>query len=72
MLDNYQVVFKQLPNQINAFTMFCASENYYTIVLNLNLTFESQQKAFRHEIEHIKNEDFSGYRNVGHLEKIRH
>ena len=52
--------------------MFCASENYYTIVLNLNLTFESQRKAFKHEIEHIKNDDFSGYKNVGHLEKIRH
>ena len=72
MFDNYQVIFRQLPNQINAFTVFCAAEDYYTIVLNLNLSFEGQRRAFKHEIEHILKNDFSKYQNVGKLERIRH
>lgn len=72
MLDNYQVIFRKLPNQINAFTVFCATEDYYTIVLNLNLSFEGQRIAFEHEIEHIRKKDFSKYQDVGKLERIRH
>lgn len=72
MLDNYQVVYKNLPSQINAFTIYCASENYYTVVLNMGLSAELQRKAFEHEIKHIMNNDFTAGKNVGRLEAIRH
>lgn len=71
-MDNYMVIYKNLPEKVNAFTMYHAGDDYYTIVLNARQSFECLQRAFKHEIEHIENNDFQKYRNVNEIELYAH
>ena len=71
-MDNYMVIYKNLPEKINAFTMYHAGDDYYTIVLNARQSFATLQKAFKHEISHIENNDFRTYGNVSEVEMYAH
>ena len=71
-MDNYMVIYKNLPEKVNAFTMYHAGDDYYTIVLNARQSFATLQKAFKHEISHIKNNDFHMCNNVAKVEMYTH
>lgn len=71
-MDNYMVIYKNLPEKVNAFTMYHAGDDYYTIVLNARQSFATLQKAFKHEISHIQNNDFQQYKNVDSVERYAH
>lgn len=71
-MDNYMVVYKNLPEKINAFTMYHSGDDYYTIILNSRMSHACLQKAFKHELNHIKNNDFDRYKNVSELEMLAH
>ena len=72
MIDNYITIFENLPYKVNGFTMYNASDDYYTIVLNSRASADACRKTFEHEMAHIKNKDFSTYRNVEILESVLH
>ena len=72
MVDNYMTVYENLPHKIAAFIMYHAGDDFYTIVLNSRNGYERNMQAFEHEMKHIINNDFSGYREVGLLETARH
>lgn len=71
-MDNYMVIYKNLPEKVNAFTMYHAGDDYYTIVLNARQSFETLQKAFKHEMFHIQNKDFHSLESVDVIEKRAH
>ena len=71
-MDDYTVVYKNLPYKVNAFTMYNAADNYYTIVLNSRISYQSAKKAFLHEMKHITQGDFYSQKDVGEIECIAH
>lgn len=68
MINNYIMIYKNLPFKINGFIMYDAEDDYYTIVLNSRLSFSENKKTFEHELKHILNGDFLKIKNVGILE----
>lgn len=46
--------------------------DYYTILLNVNCSEERLEKAVRHELEHINNDDFHSCLSADNLELLRH
>lgn len=71
-MDNYNVIFESLPSKVKGFIMYDSVDDYYTVVLNINLDYFSNKKTFEHEIQHIINDDFHSCRNVNFLESILH
>lgn len=71
-MDNYAVIYDNLPHKINAFTMHHPVDNFYTIILNSRISCDCAQKAFEHELKHIKNQDFNDYKNVSEVETLAH
>ena len=72
-MDDYMVVYKNLPYKVHGFTMYNAAENYYTIVLNSRISYNCAQKAFEHELCHIYNGDLSSNtKNVNKIEFKTH
>ncbi len=72
MLDNYRVIYYNLPYKVNGFILYDSFEDYYTIVLNSKLSYECNIKTFWHELKHIAYDDFNKNINVSLLETIRH
>lgn len=56
-LDNVRVILSDLPNTIGGFTVATA-DNWFTIVLNQNHSYEKNMQTYEHECEHIRNGDF--------------
>lgn len=55
--------------------VFCKTESdgdYYTIVINENLSEEAKAKTLKHEIEHIVCDDFHSDRPLNEIEAERH
>lgn len=71
-MDNYLVVYQNLPYKVNAFTMYNACDNFYTIVINSRISHSSAKRAFLHEIEHINRGDFHSNKDVNEIELIAH
>ena len=71
-MDDYMVIYKNLPHKVHAFTMYNAAEGYYTIVLNSRISYDCAQKAFKHEIRHILGNDFVIDKNVNKIETLAH
>jgi len=63
----YQIIYKDMPCTIEAFTT-CNLDDNYTIFLNPKLNYERQWKAFIHEIQHILNQDFYKTETVEEIE----
>jgi hypothetical protein len=63
----YQVVYKELPYTIEAFTVSNLDDNY-TIFLNARLSYNMQMEAFKHEMMHIFNGDFDNVRDISKME----
>lgn len=72
MPENYNVVCENLPYKIKGFIMYDAADDYYTIVLNSRSSYQNNQETFKHELEHIINDDFHNYRDVSLLEAVLH
>lgn len=51
-----RVVYADLPPKVKGFTVL--NDDFYTIVLNHNLTREQNEVTYKHELQHIKNRDF--------------
>lgn len=57
-----------LPIGVNAITVLDAEGNY-NIYLNDRLSYDQQDVAFRHEVEHIKRGHFYSYEDIKTLEE---
>ena len=66
------VIFYNLPYKVRGFTIHNAIDDFYTIVLNSRMSYDSNLKTFAHELEHITNEDFIRYKNVSNIEFLAH
>ena len=69
-LDNVRTVMCNLPHSIGGFTIL--SDDYYTIVLNVNLTYKKNMQTYSHELTHIINGDFDKKISVGLIETLAH
>ena len=56
-LDNVRTVYCDLPNTVGGFTV-ATPDDFFTIVLNQNLSYDRNVQTYKHELEHIKNCDF--------------
>lgn len=68
-MDNVRVVIASLPCSVKAYTV--KKDDFYTIVLNANLSIEQNRKSYLHEMYHIENRDFYS-NNVGMIEFYAH
>ena len=74
MEENVKVVFRPFDCDFRG-AVLCRyedGENYYTIVINENLSEAAQIRTIRHEIAHIAHNDFDSDMPIGEIEAIRH
>lgn len=69
-MNNIQTVMSNLPSTIGGFTI--VADDYFTIVLNQNLSFERNMQTYNHELMHISNGDFDKKTSVGLIEIMAH
>lgn len=55
-MENIRTVLADMPCSVKAYTI--CQDDYYTIVLNSNLTHEQNMISYWHELRHIQNSDF--------------
>lgn len=70
-MDNIRTIYCDLPTSIGGFTVATA-DDYFTIVINQNLSYYKNLETYRHELEHIKNGDFDRKCSAGLLEIMAH
>lgn len=70
MMNDVYTCMKNMPPSIAGFTV-SNPDDTYTIVLNARMTNERLMEAYRHEIEHIENNDFEKY-DVQEIEQNAH
>ena len=61
----------QLPYHVNAFTMMDENDDY-NIYINTRLTAEKRDKAYMHELRHIKRKDFHNFLPIQEAENREH
>ena len=73
-MDNVIVKMEDLPHRIHGLTVesFSDGEPFYTVILNSRDTFETNQKAYLHEVGHIYGEDFDSFDSLENIESERH
>ena len=57
-MDNIRTVYQSMPSSIGGFTLYSGLDDYFTIVLNQNLSHEKNLESYAHEMSHILNHDF--------------
>lgn len=57
-----------LPSRVKGVTVPDEDGNY-NVYLNQCLSYETQRRAYLHEIEHITNDDFNSYEPARHIEE---
>jgi len=67
----YTVRLLDLPPSIKGFARD-NSDGSYTIILNSRLNLETQRKCMKHELEHIKRNDFYSDLAADQIERERH
>jgi hypothetical protein len=73
MVERVKVILTDLPHSVNAFTVYYFDdEAYYTMFINSRISQEAQFEAYKHEIAHIDNGDFSKMIHASELEKYAH
>lgn len=70
--QNFQTVYENMPYSIKGFTTYDSADDFYTIVLNCRLGYESMKKTLRHELKHIFNNDFYSNNNIEEIEINTH
>ncbi len=70
-MDYIRVELMALPPSISALTIRvdCSA---YVIIINAGKNYETQRKAYRHELAHIEGCDFEHYEQIDALESARH
>lgn len=72
MLDNFHVIYQNLPTKIRGFVVYNSCDDWYTVVLNPRMSFEQNVKTFWHELKHITNDDFNSSLSVDLIEQLVH
>ena len=62
------VIYRDIPTALKAFTRE-NPDGSYTIVLNSRMSYDTQLRAYRHEIEHINNGDHDRSDSVDKIER---
>ena len=59
-MEDIRVIFESMPPTIKGMVVktFDTDGDYYTIVLNSNISYEEQMRTYKHETEHIRCRDF--------------
>lgn len=68
-MDEYRVIYIDLPYSINGMTVKDSSE-FYNIYINAHLCVEAQQKALLHELTHINRNDFYSMEDIKKIESL--
>lgn len=71
-MDNFIVIYDNLPYKVRGFTLYHAGDDYYTIILNSRMSYNCNQKTFLHELKHILKSDFIKCKNVQEIETNAH
>lgn len=69
MYDDCIIRLLDLPCSVKAMTAL-DEEGCYNIYLNSRLSMEEQQKAARHELAHVRHDDFRNYTDIHTCERI--
>lgn len=69
-MENIKTVLADLPASIGGYTVL--KDDYYTIVLNQNLSHEKNYETYLHEMGHIKNKDFEKKCSIDLIEVYAH
>ena len=67
-MEEYCIRYINLPLTIRGMT--ACSEGFYNVYINASLSFEEQQKAIKHELTHIKRDDFYSDDPIEKIEDI--
>ena len=70
-MEIIQVFFVDLPSSIKGLTIK-NNDDSFTILINVNMSYEAQLAAYLHEMEHINNNDFDYMHDINALEWCRH
>ena len=70
MSEYVRVRLEALPAHIRAFCV--EKEDWFTIVINADLSPSERLKAFEHEIQHIEKDDFHSFETVDEIERRSH
>ena len=71
-MDSTTVIYLNLPTKIKGFVVHNFEENYNTIVLNCRHSYYQNVETYKHELKHIKANDFYSKFNSTQLETLRH
>lgn len=73
-MNEVRVIYADLPPRIKGMLVKTFDEeDYYTVVININLNIEQQRAAYEHEIKHLKEKDLEKEGlDVGEIEWQRH
>ena len=71
MMENMRFVPYRLPKGFRGITVkSCEPDgDFYTAMINEDLSQEATQRAVLHEIEHVKEDDFTSEYSVSDIEK---
>lgn len=70
MMNNVRTIYADMPATIGGYTI--CQDDYYTIVLNQNLSYDQNVASYYHELKHIKDKDFDSHMSADSIEKKRH
>jgi Zn-dependent peptidase ImmA (M78 family) len=72
--DDTQGITTELVNLPTSVKGFSKANNdmTYTIIINARLSEEQQRNTYKHELEHIKKDDFRSLDNADNIEHERH
>ena len=73
-MEDVRVIYADLPLHIKGMLVRTFDEEeYYTVVINVNLNAEQQREAYEHEMKHMKARDFGEVdKTVDEIEYVRH
>lgn len=69
--NNIKTIYCNLPNTISGFTV-ASNDDYFTIVLNENLSYYKNLETYLHEINHIIQGDFNKKCPADIIESLAH
>ena len=73
-MNEVRVIYADLPPRIKGMLVKTFDEeDYYTVVININLNIEQQRAAYEHEVRHMKAKDFDEVdKSADEIEMVRH
>lgn len=71
-MDNYNIIYGNLPYKVRGFTMHNGSDDFYTIILNARMSYSQNKLTLKHELQHISNGDIFSGRDVNFIENYTH